>query len=116
MKKLPMLSNLSHPKKDELIINLWEENQRLEAENKALKGQTSGDPIPKKTSENSSIPPSKDQKANKKSSERQKRKPRHFGNNSRRLDPNPTQTVVARTKTCPHCFDARWFTTFTRIV
>ncbi|MDM8562009.1 hypothetical protein QUF54_01495 [Candidatus Marithioploca araucensis] len=51
-----MLSNLSHPKKDELIINLWEENQRLEAENKALKGQTSGDPIPKKTSKNSSNP------------------------------------------------------------
>jgi hypothetical protein len=42
MKKLPILKNLSDAKKDELIINLWEENQRLEAENQALKGQVSG--------------------------------------------------------------------------
>lgn len=56
-------------------------------------------------SENSSIPHSKDQKANKKSSSKKKRKPRTEGNNGRCLDPNPTQTVVARAKTCPHCGD-----------
>ena len=39
MEKLPMLNALSHPKKNELIMELWEENQRLKAENKALKGQ-----------------------------------------------------------------------------
>jgi transposase len=103
MERLPMLNALSHPKKNELIQELWEENQRLEAEIKALKGQASCDDTPKKTSENSSIPPSKDQKANKKPSSSKKRKPRTEGNNGRCLDPNPTQTVVARAKTCPHC-------------
>jgi transposase len=102
MKKLPMLSNLSHPEKDELIINIREENQRLEAKIEALEGQTLGQAIPKKTSENSSIPPSKDQKANKNSSKPKTRKGRK-GNNGRRLEPNPTQTVIARAKTCPHC-------------
>ena len=63
-----MLNALSHPKKNELIMELWEENQRLSAENKALKGQVSCDETPKKTSKNSSIPPSKDQKPNKKPS------------------------------------------------
>ena len=73
----------------------------MRAENKALKGQASCDETPKKTSENSSIPPSKDQKPNKKPSSSKKRKPRTEGNNGRCLDPNPTQTVVARAKTCP---------------
>ncbi len=101
-----MLNNLSHKEKDEIIISLWEEKKRLEAENEALKSKASGIAVPKKTSENSSIPPSKDQKANKGSSKRSKRKPRIEGNQDRRLDPNPTQTVVARAKTCPHCGEA----------
>lgn len=103
MKKLPILKNLSHAK--ELIIKLWEENQRLEAEVEALKGQVSGN-VPKKTSNNSSTPPSKDQKANKVSSPKKPRKSRSEGNNGRSLDPNPTQIVVARAKTCPFCGEA----------
>lgn len=76
----------------------------MQAENKALKGQASCDETPKKTSKNSSNPPSKDQKANKKPpAEKKPRKPRTQGNNGRSLDPNPSQTVVARAKTCPHC-------------
>ena len=103
MENLPMLNALSHPKKNELIMELWEENQRLEAEIHALKGETSCDETPKKTSKNSSNPPSKDQKSNKKPAEKKTRKPRTEGNNGRCLDPNPSQTVVARAKTCPHC-------------
>ncbi|MDM8564524.1 hypothetical protein QUF74_02620 [Candidatus Halobeggiatoa sp. HSG11] len=75
----------------------------MQVENKALKGQASCDETPKKTSKNSSNLPSKDQKANKKPSEKKTRKPRTQGNNGRSLDPNPSQTVVARAKTCPHC-------------
>ena len=85
-----------------MIIGLWEENQRLEADNKALKSQISGNSVPKKTSKNSSNPPSKDQKANKNNSAKQI-KSRKEGNNSRSLEPNPDQTIVARAKTCPHC-------------
>ena len=103
MKSLPMLNNLSHKEKDEIIISLWEENQRLEAENEALNSQTSGINAPKKNSDNSSIPPSKDQKANKGSSKRRKRKPRSEGNQGRSLDPTPTQIVIASAKNCPHC-------------
>jgi len=55
MKSLPMLNNLSHKEKDEIIISLWEEKKRLEAENEALKSKASGIAVPKKTSENSSI-------------------------------------------------------------
>ncbi|PZO15366.1 MAG: IS66 family transposase, partial [Leptolyngbya foveolarum] len=57
MEKLPNLSSLSGEAKDALIVSLWEElqglRQRLEAVEK-----------PKKTSENSSVPPSKGFKAN----------------------------------------------------
>ena len=76
MKSLPMLNNLSPFEKDELIINLSEENKRLKAENEALKSQASGMALTKKTSKNSSIPPSKDQKANKGKSKPKKRQTR----------------------------------------
>ena len=98
MKKLPMYKSLSHEEKNSLIEKLWEENQRLEAENKVLKGKTSDNV--KKTSKNSSIPPSQEQKANKTTSKSQTRKTRKEGNNGRNLEPNPTQTVIARAKTC----------------
>ena len=62
MKKIPMYKSLSHEEKNKLIENLWEKNQIQEAEIKTLKDKTSGSV--KKTSKNSSIPPSKDQKAN----------------------------------------------------
>ena len=68
-----------------------------------MKGRVSGNTAPKKNSNNSSNPPSKAQKANKTSSSRKTRKARTQGNNGRCLDPNPTQIVVARAKTCPHC-------------
>ena len=67
MKKLPTLNNLSHVKKDELIIKLWEES--LETKVEALKKKVLGNVGPKKTSKNSSNPPSKNQKANKKPTE-----------------------------------------------
>ena len=42
-----------------MLIKLWENNQRLEENNKALKSQISGNAVPKKTSKNSSNQPSK---------------------------------------------------------
>ena len=46
MEKLPTLNNLSHAKKDELIISLWEENQKSRGENKILSGKISGNVEP----------------------------------------------------------------------
>ena len=60
-KQLPQLSKMSNEAKDDLIRELWEEIQNLRAKLKELEeGKV------KKTSKNSSIPPSKEYKKNKK--------------------------------------------------
>jgi transposase len=105
MDNLPNLINLSHEEKDEIIIKLWEENQRLGQELEAVKASI-GKVRVKKTSKNSSNPPSKDQKSNKSSTEKKPRKARIEGNNGRSLESNPDQIVVARAKSCPHCGEA----------
>ena len=54
-KQLPQLSKMSNEAKDDLIRELWEEIQNLRAKLKELEeGKV------KKTSKNSSIPPSKE--------------------------------------------------------
>ena len=63
MLSLPVLTNLRYAEKDELIIRLWHKAQHFESEVEALRGELKN---PKKTSKNSSIPPSHDKKANKK--------------------------------------------------
>jgi transposase len=57
---LPELSHLSHPEKDALILTLSAQVQALTARVAALEARL-GDPP--KTPDNSSVPPSKGQKA-----------------------------------------------------
>ena len=66
MLSLPVLTNLRYAEKDELIIRLWHKAQHFESEVEALRGELEKLKNPKKTSKNSSIPPSHDKKANKK--------------------------------------------------
>ena len=68
-KQLPQLSKMSNEAKDDLIRELWEEIQNLRAKLKELEeGKV------KKTSKNSSIPPSKVYKKNKKETPKTTRK------------------------------------------
>ena len=101
MEKLPDLSSLSDEAKDTLIIALWEEVQRLRQRLDELEK-------PKKTSENSSIPPSKGFKANKKPATPKKGGERRAASvgrvgGGRKLHPRPDQTVIARLECCPEC-------------
>ncbi|MEL6353749.1 MAG: IS66 family transposase [Cyanobacteria bacterium J06627_28] len=101
MEKLPDLSGLSSEAKDALIIALWEEVQRLRQRLDDLEK-------PKKTSQNSSIPPSKGFKANKKPSKRKKggeRRAASIGRagGGRKLKLHPDETVVAQLECCPGC-------------
>ena len=74
MKKelLPQLSKMKSQDKDALIYKLWEENQKLKEELEKLKQKTKN-----KTSKNSSLPPSTDQKANNKNKSIKKKKKKH---------------------------------------
>ena len=101
MEKLPDLSGLSGEAKDALIIALWEEVQRLRQRLDELEK-------PKKTSQNSSIPPSKGFKANKKPSKRKKGGERRAvsigrAGGGRKLHPHPDETVIAQLECCPAC-------------
>lgn len=64
MTELPSLDELSHEEKDALIRGLWQELQTLRAEVDTLKQKRV-----KKTSQNSSLPPSKGFKPNQASTE-----------------------------------------------
>jgi hypothetical protein len=57
MEKLPDLKQLSNEAKEALIVELWEENQKLTAELAGI-DQAKPEPSPKKTLQNSSTPPS----------------------------------------------------------
>lgn len=101
MEKLPDLSSLSGEAKDALVIALWEELQRLRKRLDDLEK-------PKKTSENSSIPPSKGFKPNKKTSKQKKGDKRRLASvgrigGGRKLHPEPNETVVAQLSCCPGC-------------
>ena len=101
MEKLPDLSSLSGEAKDALIVVLWEEIQRLRRRLEELEK-------PKKTSENSSVPPSKGFKANKKPTKGKKggeRRAASIGRagGGRKLHPNPDETVIAPLQCCPEC-------------
>ena len=74
------------------------ENAALRAENAALREKLT---LPPKTPDNSSLPPSRGQKAN----EEPSRKPKataHAGAH-RPLHPNPTRTRDVLAEACPHC-------------
>jgi transposase len=98
MKELPKLSELSEGEKDALIEALWKELQELrqKVEGKGVK----------KTSRNSSEPPSKGFKANTESVEegsgvREGSVGRKGG--GRELSEKPDQIVVAKACRCPNC-------------
>lgn len=101
MEKLPDLSNLSPSSKDELIVAMWSEIQRLR---KLIEEQEQ----PAKTSENSSVPPSKGFKANKAKGKKKKggeRRAASVGRSGggRRLHPSPHKTLKAMLSCCPNC-------------
>ena len=101
MEKLPDMSSLSGEAKDALIVALWEEIQRLRQRLEEPKK-------PKKTSENSSIPPSKGFKADKKPSKQKKggeRRAASIGRvgGGRKLHPNPNERMILRLQCCPDC-------------
>lgn len=101
MKELPPLDGLSHAEKDALIRGLWQELQRLRSEVDKLKQKRV-----KKTTRNSSLPPSKGFKPNQSSVQATPVHGEEAGshrNGGRALTQQPDQVVVAQAKRCPHC-------------
>ena len=103
MPQLPDLNYLSNAEKDALIRALW---QRLDAAERRIAELEAKLGEPPKTPDNSSVPPSKGQKANQPvKAERQG--PRH-GSLGRRgggrpLACDPDETVIAKALACAHC-------------
>ena len=101
MKQLPPLDGLSHAEKDALIQGLWQELQTLRSEIEQLKQKRV-----KKTSRNSSLPPSQGFKPNQSSAQSTALNGGETGshrNGGRELSQQPDQVVVAQAKSCPHC-------------
>lgn len=101
MTELPPLDGLSDAEKDALIEGLWQELQRLRAEVEQLKQKRV-----KKTSRNSSLPPSKGFKPNQsrcKSTTNPSDETGSHRDGGRELSHQPDQVVVAQAKSCPHC-------------
>jgi transposase len=101
MKELPPLDELSHSEKDALIKGLWQELQTLRSEVEKLKQKRV-----KKTSRNSSLPPSKGFKPNQSSAGSTAVEGEETGchrSGGRELSQQPNQVVVAQSKSCPHC-------------
>jgi len=104
MKDLPRLETLSSAEKDALIRELWQRLQSLEQQ-----GRQPAQKRVKKTSRNSSLPPSKGFKPNQSqrhtpSTSSAKRANHHEG--GRELTQTPDQTVIAHATSCPHCGEA----------
>jgi len=101
--QLPDLSHLSDDEKDALIRALWAQVQALTAQVVELDARLGA---PSKTPDNSSLPPSKGQKANR--SEKPKRTGPRLGSlgrmgGGRELVEHPDETVIARPVCCAHC-------------
>ncbi len=103
MTQLPDLGSLPHDEKDALIRLLWAQVQALTARVAELEARLGGPP---KTPDNSSLPPSRGQKAN------HDEKPKHEGprkgslgrkGGGRMLAENPDATVIARAACCAYC-------------
>lgn len=93
------LSSLDATAKDALILALME---RIEALTKRVEELEAKLAEPPKTPDNSSVPPSRGQKASPGAvNSKPKAKP-HKGS-ARSLHPDPTRTVEARAPVCPHC-------------
>ena len=103
MTQLPDLNHLSHAEKDVLIRALWAQVQALTARVAELEARLGGPP---KNSDNSSQPPSRDQKANRE--DKPKRQGPRQGSLGRKgggraLTANPDETVIARPICCAQC-------------
>lgn len=101
MKELPPLDGLSPAEKDALIGGLWQELQTLRAEVEKLRQKRI-----KKTSRNSSLPPSQGFKPNQNSAQSTAlngEEPGSHRSGGRELSQQPDQIVVAQAKSCPHC-------------
>ncbi|HEY9815420.1 MAG TPA: IS66 family transposase, partial [Candidatus Obscuribacterales bacterium] len=101
MKELPPLDDLSHAEKDALIGGLWQELQTLRSEVERLKQKRV-----KKTSRNSSLPPSQGFKPNQSSVQTTPVHGEETGRHrsgGRDLSQHPDQVVIAQAKSCPHC-------------
>ena len=103
MPEVRTLSELSHAEKDALILALSAEVQSLKACIAELEAKLNE---PRKTPNNSSVPPSKGQKPN------QKKKPRQPGpragsvgrkGGGRTLASEPDEVVIAKAARCAHC-------------
>lgn len=103
MPQFPALNDLSPAEKDGLIRALWSQVHALTARVAELEAKL-GEPA--KTSGNSSLPPSRDKKANgadkpKRAGPRQGSLGRKGG--GRTLTANPDETVIARPMCCAQC-------------
>lgn len=113
MTQLPDLSSLSHDEKDALIRALWAQVQTLTEQVRTLTGRVAELEArlgtPPKTPDNSSLPPSAGQKANREDKpKRQGPRPGSLGRKGggRALVAHPDATVVARPACCAHCHAA----------
>ena len=103
MPSLPDLSHLSHAEKDALIRALW---QRLDTAERRIAELESKLGEPPKTPDNSSVPPSKRQKANQLAKvKRQGPRRGSLGRKGggRALACDPDETVIAKAVCCAHC-------------
>lgn len=98
MKEFPPLSAMKSEDKDALIHELWDKNKALEAELAKYKKRV------RKTSENSSVPPSKDfkKKVEPSPTEQGLSKKKHT-RGGRPLTSNPDQLIIAYAQECCHC-------------
>ena len=98
------LSTLSHAEKDALIRSLLPLVGQLEAalaRIAELEKRLAAFERPPKNSDNSSLPPSKDQKPDRPAGDKPPRKSRPGV--GRALEPHPDRIVDARLDACPHC-------------
>jgi transposase len=100
---LPDLITLREAEKDALILALWAQAQTLTARVTALEARLNE---PRKTPSNSSLPPSKSDKANRPEKE-QRVGPRQGSlgraGGGRPLAAEPDQRVIAKAAACAHC-------------
>ena len=95
------LASLSHADKDMLILSLVERLDVALARISELEKRLAAYERPPKTPDNSSLPPSRGQKADQPTGDKPPRRSRPgFG---RMLEPNPDRVVDATLDACPHC-------------